>query len=54
MVLIADNVEDFYQSYFEDLAVEYCEHVKNAPKPHFYVNNFLILQESKNYLYYFY
>jgi hypothetical protein len=41
MILIADNLEEFYQSYFEDMAVEYCEHRKGASKPHFYVNNFI-------------
>jgi hypothetical protein len=41
MNLIADTLEDFYQCYFEDMAVEYCGHRKDAPKPHFYVNNFI-------------
>ena len=41
MDLTADSIDEFYIAYFEAMAAQHCGHVINAPKPHFYVNNFI-------------
>ena len=40
MNLIADTIDSFYVSYFEQKAITFCEH-SNVGKPHFFVNNYI-------------